>query len=44
LRSSAGRSLALDALLLDSRSRVIRHVPLDDPSIRVLVVNSGVNG
>ena len=30
------------ALLLDCRSRVIRHVPLDDPSIRVLVVNSGV--
>ena len=30
------------ALLLDCRSRVIRHVPLDDPSIQVLVVNSGV--
>ena len=30
------------ALLLDCRSREIRHVPLDDPSIRVLVVNSGV--
>ena len=30
------------ALLLDCRSRGIRHVPLDDPSLRVLVVNSGV--
>ena len=30
------------ALLLDCRSRAIRHVPLDDPTIQVLVVNSGV--
>ena len=30
------------ALLLDCRSRAIRHVPLEDASIRVLVVNSGV--
>jgi galactokinase len=30
------------ALLLDCRSRTIRHVPLDVPSIRLLVVNSGV--
>ena len=30
------------ALLLDCRSREIRHVSLADPAIRVLVVNSGV--
>jgi galactokinase len=30
------------ALLLDCRSREIRHVPLADPSVAVLVVDSGV--
>lgn len=30
------------ALLLDCRSQDIRHVPLDDRAIRVLVINSGV--
>jgi len=30
------------ALLIDCRSLAIRHVPLDDVAIRVLVVNSGV--
>jgi len=30
------------ALLLDCRSRAIRHVPLADTSVAVLVVNSGV--
>ena len=30
------------AMLLDCRSRAVRHVPLDDDRVRVLVVNSGV--
>ncbi|MCE2726004.1 MAG: galactokinase [Planctomycetaceae bacterium] len=30
------------ALLLDCRNRGLRHVPLDDPSICVLVIDSGV--
>lgn len=30
------------ALLLDCRNRDIRHVPLEDESIRVLAINSGV--
>jgi galactokinase len=30
------------AMLLDCRSRAVRHVPLDDGRVRVLVVDSGV--